>query len=306
MAGGGLLMVLIGFAGDWYWLADLLAQLRPQYCLWLGLAWVGSLLLRQWPSLLVATIGLLLNAVALAPHARSWREPGAPLLAGRTWKLATINLLQGNRRTSGVLSYLRDTQPDIVVFQEVTARWATTLEPLSDLYPYRLVQPSKDQFGLALFSREKPIAQSVRAVGERVGDLAIFGTWESQGRNFSVVGIHPDKPDERWKTRNRATYLGRVAEWVEERAMNDEAVVVIGDYNATPWSASLRSFTRRTGLHNANQGRIFGATWNVWQPQRLLIDHALFSDHWTLLECTIGPAIGSDHRPLFVSLALKK
>lgn len=176
MSASGLLAVLIGFAGGWNWFADLFAQLRPQYCLWLGLAFVGSLWWRQRLSLLLATIGLILNGLALAPYARSWREAEASPQAGRTWTLATINLLQGNEEIALVERYLRDTRPDIVVFQEVSDRWAGALEPLSDLYPHRLVQPAKDQFGLALFSREKPIAQSVDAVGDRPG------IWPFSGR----------------------------------------------------------------------------------------------------------------------------
>jgi endonuclease/exonuclease/phosphatase (EEP) superfamily protein YafD len=306
MSASGLLAVLIGFAGDWNWFADLFAHLRPQYCLWLALAWFGSLLLRLRLSLVLATTGLVLSSIALAPHLSSSVELESSPQSGRSWTLATINLLQGNQQTARVERYLRETQPDIVVFQEVSARWAAALESLSDVYPFRFVQPSKDQFGLALFSREKPTAQSVRAVGDRASDLAIFGTWNSAGRRFSIAGIHPDKPDESWKVANRASYLGRIAEWADERAKNQEAVVVIGDFNATPWSASMRAFSRRTGLRNANDGKIFSATWNVWQPHRLLIDHAFFSQGWQLQECTIGPAIGSDHRPVSVRATLRE
>ena len=304
MSASGLLAVLIGFVGDWNWFADLFAHLRPQYCLWLALAWFGSAWRRQRLSLLLASGGLVLNALALAPHLRSWARPERSTQPGRTWSLATINLLQGNQQTARVERYLRETQPDIVVLQEVSARWAVALESLSDLYPHRLVQASKDQFGLGLFSREKPVEHSVRAVGNRVGDLAIFGTWDSAGRRFSIAGIHPDKPDEGWKVANRAIYFGRIAEWADERVKNKEAVVVIGDFNATPSSASMRAFSRRTGLRNANDGKIFSATWNVWQPHRLLIDHAFLSRDWLLQECTIGPAIGSDHRPLIVRARL--
>jgi endonuclease/exonuclease/phosphatase (EEP) superfamily protein YafD len=68
----------------------------------------------------------------------------------------------------------------------------------------------------------------------------------------------------------------------------------------------MRSFARRAGLRNANDGKIFSATWNVWQPQRLLIDHAFLSRHWKLRKCSIGPDIGSDHRPLMVQATLQE
>ncbi len=304
IATSGTVAVLIGFAGDWNWFADLFAQLRPQYCLWLALGLVAGLWMRLRLGILISTLGLILNALALAPHTRSWDEPKLLAQTGRTWTLATINLLQGNQKTELVSQYLHATRPDIVAFQEVSPRWAGELETLSDLYPYRFVQPSKDQFGLALFSREPAIAQSVHAVGNRVGDLATFGSWESDGRRFSIAGIHPDKPDERWKTVNRDVYLRQIAQWAERHQKAGEAVIILGDFNATPWSASLRAFTRHTGYRNANKGRIFSATWNVWQPHRLLIDHAFFSADWIIRESTIGPALGSDHRPLLVRATL--
>lgn len=245
-----------------------------------------------------------MNSFALAPYARSWHEPERSALTGRTWIVTSLNLLQGNKESGLVLRYLRETRADMVVLQEVSPRWAVELEALSDLYPYRFIQPSKDQFGLALLSREKPIAQSIHTIGHRVGDLAVFGTWQSGGHRFSVAGIHADKPDKRWKTVNRAIYLGRIAQWAEERRKTGEALIVIGDFNATPWSASLRKFSQRTGLRNAHDGRIFSATWNVWRPQRLLIDHAFLSTDWALRESVIGPDVGSDHRPFMVRATL--
>lgn len=306
MALSGLLAVLIAFAGDWFWFADLFSQLRPQYCVWLLVTWCGSLWVRNRLSLLAATAGLVLNVIALADHASSWAVAEPTGAQKKSWTLVTINLLQGNQKTALVERYLRQTQPDIVVFQEVSTRWATALEELSDLYPYRFVQPSKDQFGLAVFSRQPPSTQSVHAVGNRVGDLAMFATWELEGRRLSIANIHPDKPDEHWKTINRAIYLGRIAGLANERRKAGDAVVVIGDFNATPWSASLRQFAKRTGLRNANDGRIFSATWNVWQPHRMLIDHAFLSSDWTLLGTAIGPSVGSDHRPLLIRAQLPR
>ncbi len=213
-------------------------------------------------------------------------------------------MLYGNREVSRVTDFVRLHQPDIVVFQEVSSRWARDLKELRDLYPYRAVRSRKDGFGMAVFSRERPVDITIRKVGMREGDFAAFGIWESEGQRFGVAAVHPDKPDNEKKTQNRAVYFGRVVEWCTARAHANEPVVVIGDFNATPWSASLKSFQRETGLENANQGTIFGATWNVWEPHRLLIDHAFLSGEWKLLRREIGPAVGSDHRPLLVRAAL--
>lgn len=305
LSASGLLAVLVAFCGDWHWYADLFAHLRPQYCVWLTLAVAGSIALKHRLAFRLGVAGLLANAAALAPYALPWTEESGVEPAGRTWSFASVNLLYGNREVSSVTGYVRRVQPDVVVFQEVSARWANDLEELRDLYPYRTTQSKKDSFGVSVFSRERPVEVAIHTAGNRLGDLAVFGVWKSEGRRFGVVGVHPDKPDKEWKTENRRLYLGQVARWCGERARANEPVVVIGDFNATPWSASMRSFTRGTKLRNTSQGTIFGATWNVWEPHRLLIDHAFLSSHWTLLNREVGPAVGSDHRPLLIRAALR-
>src|SRR5688500_9026850 len=89
MAASGLLAVVIAFAGDWHWYADLFSHLRPQYCVWLGMAWCGGMWLRVRVGVLLASAGLVLNAVALAPYARSWSEPERSSSAERIWTVAS-------------------------------------------------------------------------------------------------------------------------------------------------------------------------------------------------------------------------
>ncbi len=305
MAISGFLAVAIGFFGDVHWYADLFSHLRPQYCVWLGLAIIAATLARRWIALGVALAALIANCVALAPYSVPWHDSQAAQPCGRPWTFVTINLLYGNRQHSLVSEYLRREKADVVVFEEVSAYWQAELEELSDLYPYRSTKVAKDSFGIAIFSRQEPLKVAIRQVGEREGDVAVFGTWESDGKRFGLVGVHPDKPDDAWKVRNRRVYLGNVAQWCNDQTKAGRPLLAIGDFNATPWSASLRSFVRDTDLRNANQGTIFGATWNLWQPHRLLIDHVFLSPQWTLLHREVGPDIGSDHRPLLIRAALK-
>ena len=305
MALAGVVATGIAWLSDWHWYADLFAHLRPQYCVWLALAALSAVAVKHRPALRLAIIGLLANALALAPYALPWREADAAAPAGRTWTFASINLLYRNPEVASVTGYVRRVQPDIVVFQEVSARWAADLEELRDLYPYRSTESRKNGFGVAVFSKEKPVALTMLALHDRVGELAVFAEWESEGRRFGLAGVHPDKPDKEWKTQMRRAYLGEVAQWCEARAREGEPVIVIGDFNATPWSASMQAFTRDTRLRNTSQGTIFGATWNVWEPHRLLIDHALLSPHWKLLAREVGPDVGSDHRPLLIRATLR-
>ncbi len=306
MAASGTLATLIGFFGDWHWYADLFSHLRPQYCVWFGLTIALTLYFRQRLALFIALLGLCINVAALLPYGLPWRNEQGAQAQAAPQTFAIINLLYGNREAARVCDYLRSVKPDVVVFQEVGFFWASALEELSDLYPYRTIKARKDGFGSAIYSRQKPLEATIRVAGERESDYAVFATWETDGQRVNLVGVHPDKPDKEWKVKNRKTYLANVTQWCSEKAQAGEPIIALGDFNATPWSSSLRRFTRETKLRNANQGVIFGATWNVYQPHRLLIDHAFLSQHWSLLHREIGPDVGSDHRPLLVRAALHK
>lgn len=293
--------VLVGFLAEWWWFADLVVQLRAQYAVAAAVLIGASLAMRSRAALLISLAGFLANAAALLPFALPVSNPAPRASAHQTWTFLSVNLLQGNREPARVVEYVRASGADIVVFQEVTQRWMVELAALHDAYPYQLSLPQKDSSGEAVFSRVAPVKWDVVRVTDRSISRSIF---QRDGQRIAIAGVHPDKPDKEWKTVKRREYLEAVAAWVTERTLAHDPVVVLGDFNGTPWSASVRRFASQTAMRNANQGVVFGATWSVWQPHRLLIDQAFFSSEWTLLHREIGPHVGSDHRPLLVRAAL--
>ena len=81
---------------------------------------------------------------------------------------------------------------------------------------------------------------------------------------------------------------------------SDDAPLVVGDFNATPWSnafagPSSRGWRRATGL---------APTWPVaWRGvMGIPIDHVLASSAWRVGGARVGPDIGSDHRPVMARL----
>jgi endonuclease/exonuclease/phosphatase (EEP) superfamily protein YafD len=78
---------------------------------------------------------------------------------------------------------------------------------------------------------------------------------------------------------------------------------MIGDMNTTPWSASMR----RAAAIGVRRATGLTPTWPAVVGSTVLIpiDHVLASPHWTVVARKRGPHIGSDHRPVVVSLALR-
>ena len=80
----------------------------------------------------------------------------------------------------------------------------------------------------------------------------------------------------------------------------DAPMLVVGDFNATPWSASLRAFRSENDLSGFNTR----ATWPVWLGfAGIPIDHAFVSRDLRILGIETGPDIGSDHRPILIDVA---
>ncbi|MCP4730179.1 MAG: endonuclease, partial [Roseibacillus sp.] len=81
--------------------------------------------------------------------------------------------------------------------------------------------------------------------------------------------------------------------------------VILGDFNATVWSPHLREFIKTTSLMDSGRKRGFQPTWRWFNPFfSIPIDHVF---HNAALSCTnrqIGPALGSDHRPVITEFAL--
>jgi endonuclease/exonuclease/phosphatase (EEP) superfamily protein YafD len=94
--------------------------------------------------------------------------------------------------------------------------------------------------------------------------------------------------------------LAATGEWVASR---DNPVVLVGDFNATPWSASFRTLQRRGLLHDTLWGAGLQASWpEGWGPLSIPIDHVLHTADLGSVDRRTGPSFGSAHRPVLVSV----
>ena len=80
--------------------------------------------------------------------------------------------------------------------------------------------------------------------------------------------------------------------------------IVMGDFNATPWSPSFQRLLHRGHLFNSLDGFGLQVSWpesNVLL--RIPIDHALLGPALAATERGTGPAFGSQHRSLRLTVA---
>lgn len=297
---------LIAFAGPWHWLADLFAHFRPQYAVILTVAALVLIVGKQWRTGAVALLGLTLNVAVLLTHAGSPSFSLAGVAAPPLLRVVSLNLLQGNEEFEAVEKFVRGSGADVVVFQEVSPPWGALLQRLTDQYPQHLIRARKDSKGAALLSKlplrgttfeEMPGQEQIGAVTAEV---------QTAAGPVKIFGIHSHKPTRAKGAVSQRHYF----QWLSKRSAQVRSggvpVIVLGDFNSTPWAVAFRQFVAESQLLDTSHGVVLGATWNVLLPHRLMIDHAFISPGLRLVRRQVGPAVGSDHRPLMVDLALDR
>jgi endonuclease/exonuclease/phosphatase (EEP) superfamily protein YafD len=89
------------------------------------------------------------------------------------------------------------------------------------------------------------------------------------------------------------------------KAVSTGRVVVLGDLNLTPWSATFHRFVREAGLSDNPRERGLVATWLSRFPLfGLALDHVLAGHGVEIVQSRVGRDVGSDHFAVTAHLAL--
>lgn len=303
---------VLGLLGRWGWLLDLCNHFRFQCTVVLFATTAGLLLLRSWKMGVVSLAGLVLNLVFVLPLYLG--SPGEAKVGEPTFTVMQFNVNAGNTNHTGVIAEIQSHKPDLLFVQEVNNPWLDALE--AGLTDYVLVAEDArtDNFGIACFVRsinaqDVPITIVDSRVFDPTSGLAqvpaIEVTLEFEGQAIKALSIHPLPPVSIEYARVRNAVLHGSAQWA---AIQTQPCIVVGDFNATPWSTSFRDLQFASGLVNSQVGFGRAPTWpaGLGSLGMIPIDHLLHSEALATVDRTIGEANGSDHRPLIVELGWRK
>jgi len=293
------LATLFSFLGRFGWFFDLFSHFHLQYAWALGVVVVILALLRQWWPLAAALLLLSPHLVCLSYYAPV--RTAVPAGDSAALQVVAFNVLRSNQRYEEVLGFLQESDADILLLVEVDEDWLAALRPLEKSHPHFRQIARSDNFGMAVYSRFPIRSHDETAVVP--GQLPCMVTridWD--GRPLTVIGAHPYPPIGGSGARIRDEYLAQLGT-LARQASADSEVIVLGDFNTTPWAHGFRDLLESGSLLDSGKYRGFHSTWKRRNPVfSLPLDHVLHSAGLETLDRWVGPDLGSDHRPVGGSL----
>lgn len=251
----------------------------------------------------LALANTLLALVLVAP-ALSGEPLPAPAGAVRV-RVLLANVLTSNPDHQRLAALIAETKPDLIALVETNRAWVEKLEPTVAEYRGRATVDDAANFGLALYARGKLDATIEHLGSSQATAIATVTFDDLPAAPLTVVLTHPIPP----MTEAAHAIHRRHLEAVAKRAAElPHPQLLLGDLNTTPWSLSFARLSRTTGLVDTRRG--FGAhpTYPAFpsfaKAVRIPIDHALVSPEIGVLERRVERAIGSDHLPVLLDLAL--
>ena len=293
-------VAVAGHLGGWWWRFDLLANVRPQLGVALLVVAIGLAVGRRWRWVAVVGSVALLEVATVVPLYLGPSDGGTP--TGERVRVVTFNLYASNDRYADVIEFLSGVSADVVFLHEASRPWEEAVAAAG--LPYQAVASRSPNliFGTLVLA---PPGADVVGHGFSVGEpraVSVKMTTD-RGTDVSLLGIHPLAPTSAGRAALRDAQLRYASEWAEGTGTRS---VVVGDFNASHWSSAFGDML--DPLVDSARGFGIQPSYPTALPAvlRIPIDHLLHGPGLRVVDRRLGPALGSDHLPLVVDLAVTR
>lgn len=224
---------------------------------------------------------------------------------GPRLKVIQFNLKPGRDDDEAIAAWLAREQPDLLVLQ--------------DLKPALMSKLASRLTGMSFtctLDCEVTVAARAPLFDRSTHGRGVYGLtpttlvthFEVGGAPAILVATHLARPTFGGKASPTRTVQVQAANLTRLQAILDgqsrERMIVVGDFNATPWSWAGRRIHRLLGLERRTSAE---PTWPVMPlgGAMLPIDHIYAGADWKTLDVRRGPRLGSDHYPVVAVLELR-
>lgn len=276
--------------------------------------------------LALSATGFLASAITVMPEVALGLKPlDPPAAAGTpTYRIMTYNLFARNNDIVAISSVILGEDPDIVALQEYFPSRRRRLDPLLiPHYPYKAECEGIKRANIAIYSRipfAPQIGELCHLDPERKTVLLETKFAPAGGPDFTVISTQLDWPLQisRFKDGHNIfagldlmteRQLGQFAHLASSLTTISGPVIVVGDFNSTPWSYALRRFAKQSGLTRWTRNLpTFPKLWyfGSWRatPPILPLDQIMSRDGVNVHSVKVAPPGGSDHLPVVASFTL--
>lgn len=273
---------------------ELFSHFRPHWAAAGVLLAPAALLVRQRRAAgALAALALVNAGAVIAGVGRA--VPALPVEAEPDLVLVWANLQYNEDALDHVAALARRSEADIVALTELppgASNWTTLLPGL----PCVSVPDYRDIFSIALITRAP--CRTAETASPAVWCHAARFTETPDGAR--IIALHPVPP----MTPDARAHRDAVTHGAVETAQRRNADIIVGDFNATPWSP-LMIDVRRAGFRPIDCGAPWRSTWRRRQMLTgLPIDLAYAGPRVRRARCRVGADTGSDHYPLIIALEL--
>ncbi|MCB9450921.1 MAG: endonuclease/exonuclease/phosphatase family protein [Anaerolineaceae bacterium] len=243
----------------------------------------------------------------------------------------TLNVWGNNHHLEGIESWVRSTDADLVLLQEISPAYANDgLANLRDRYPYQSIQPDPSRWGGNFTLSRYPILE------ESYVDLHTPGTpaplrlvLDVGGQRVAVYNVHLAFPVGEQHVNLPFpidSFYMRVMLGFDDRVRNQQIAelttylktepypfIVAGDFNTSDQSATYGRLARVMRDSFREAGRGLGGSWPVstarglpaFLPPLIRIDYIWHSADFQTVAAWQDAPVGSDHLPLHALLTLR-
>lgn len=283
------------------WPLALLVELWPYWCVIPCLSFILVVaipkLRQQSARVSIATLILILIVAPVF----NW--VGLPQLGSDPdgMRVMAYNIWIDNPNTDAISQSIQGEDPDILFLSEVSKPMMAELQSQLS-YPHNYRTGGSNN---ALFSRY-PILEAITTdfgVTTKGQTFSLMAKLQVEGSPVTIIGIHPPVPiiPGFFHIRNRQLdTFAKASQSIEGK------LIVLGDFNATPWSPYFQRFERISQLQNAGHRQWIWATWYFNQTLttryiKIPLDH-IETRGYNVLKTWTGQTGGSDHKPIITVL----
>jgi endonuclease/exonuclease/phosphatase (EEP) superfamily protein YafD len=293
----GTLATVLGFFGSTWWLFDFAANYRAHLAVLLLFAALTYALLFSKATGLFFMAMAVINGLVVLPL---YTSSPAPAVAGDDLTIVSFNVGQRASIRELTFRWIDSTDADIVVLIDATNEWVNATGFAA---PYQFLNgmPVDRTHGITVLAKEDLEAEVIRVT--QIRDVVVRVEAALGDLPIVIYAIHSRPASNEADASLRDVYF---AEVIDLASQETDPTVVVGDFQSGSWSHTFRELVSEADLVDSRTGYGIQPTWPADRLPltKLAFDHLVHSPDLTTVERYLGPALGAEHLPIVVKLAV--